>query len=305
MPASRGELETMSVQSMTGFARRSGEHEGSTWTWEVRSVNGRGLDVRCRLNGMEALEAQARQLVGKRLARGNVSVNLQVVRPVGTAQVRVNEAALQAVLAHLERLRGLDIEAAAPTLDGILALRGVLEPVEEPESEASLAARDAALLAGLDAALIDLVANRGREGEQLGALIAAHVDEIERLVGEAQGLAAVRPERIAERIKAQLEELLGDGAPVPPERLAQEIAMLAIKADVREELDRLAAHIDAARELIARPGAVGRQLDFLSQEFNREANTLCSKSADVALTRVGLALKHTIDQLREQVQNVE
>jgi uncharacterized protein (TIGR00255 family) len=295
----------MNLQSMTGFARRSGDHQGSTWTWEVRSVNGRGLDVRCRLNGMEALEAAARRLVAKHLNRGNVSVNLQIVRPVGTAQVRVNEAALQAVLGQLERLRALDIEATAPTLDGILALRGVLEPVEEPESDEVLAARDKALLDGLAAALADLVANRGREGAALAALIAGHVDEIERLVGEAQGLAAARPERIAERIRTQLDELLGGKSPVPDERLAQEVAMLAIKADVREELDRLTAHVAAARALLAKPGAVGRQLDFLSQEFNREANTLCSKSADVALTQVGLAMKHTIDQLREQVANVE
>lgn len=295
----------MGLQSMTGFARRSGDHQGSTWTWEVRSVNGRGLDVRCRLNGLEALEAEARQLVAKQLNRGNVSVNLQVVRPLGTAQVRVNEAALQAVLGHLERLRNLDIEAAAPTLDGILGLRGVLEPVEEPESEETLAARDKALLDGLKATLKDLVANRNREGQALTALVVGHVDEIERLVGEAQGMAAARPERIAERVKTQLDELLGGNSPVAPERLAQEVALLAIKADIREELDRLTAHVSAARELLAKSGAVGRQLDFLSQEFNREANTLCSKSADVALTQVGLAMKHTIDQLREQVANVE
>ena len=295
----------MGLQSMTGFARRSGDHQGSTWTWEVRSVNGRGLDVRCRLNGLEALEAEARQLVAKQLNRGNVSVNLQVVRPLGTAQVRVNEAALQAVLGHLERLRNLDIEAAAPTLDGILGLRGVLEPVEEPESEETLAARDKALLDGLKATLKDLVANRNREGQALTALVVGHVDEIERLVGEAQGMAAARPERIAERVKTQLAELLGGSSPVAPERLAQEVALLAIKADIREELDRLTAHVSAARELLAKSGAVGRQLDFLSQEFNREANTLCSKSADVALTQVGLAMKHTIDQLREQVANVE
>ncbi|MEQ9640522.1 MAG: YicC/YloC family endoribonuclease [Alphaproteobacteria bacterium] len=290
---------------MTGFARRSGEHDGSTWTWEVRSVNGRGLDVRCRLNGFEALEAVARQTVGKRFKRGSMSLNLQVVRAAGMSQVRVNEEVLQAVLAQLERLRELDVEATSATLDGILGLKGVLEQVDEPESEDEKVAREAALLKGLEAALGDLAGHRAHEGGQIAAIVADQLAEIERLTQEAQELAAVRPERIAERFRAQLDELLGGNSPIAEERLAQEIALLAIKADVREELDRLVAHIATARELLAKDGAVGRQLDFLAQEFNREANTLCSKSSDTTLTRVGLALKSTIDQFREQVQNVE
>ena len=180
-----------------------------------------------------------------------------------------------------------------------------MEQVDEPESEDEKAARESALLKGLEAALDDLAGHRAHEGGQIATIVEGQLAEIERLTAEAQGLAAVRPERIAERFRGQLDELLGGSSPVAEERLAQEIALLAIKADVREELDRLAAHIVTARDLLAKDGAVGRQLDFLAQEFNREANTLCSKSSDTALTRVGLALKTTIDQLREQVQNVE
>jgi uncharacterized protein (TIGR00255 family) len=295
----------VTIQSMTGFARSSGAHDGSTWTWELRSVNGRSLEVRSRLSGYDSLEAAVRSTVARRLRRGNVNVALQIARDPAEAQVRVNEAVLQAVLEQLAKLRALDVEAAAPTLDGILALKGVLETVEAPESEARRGEREAALLRDLETALAALVANRRQEGAQLAVAIGRHVDEIARLAAEAETLAAAQPDALRDRLQAQLDALLGASPPVPQERLAQELALLATKADVREELDRLRAHVCAAREMLAKGGAIGRQLDFLSQEFNREANTLCSKSADVALTRVGLALKGAIDQLREQVQNVE
>jgi uncharacterized protein (TIGR00255 family) len=289
---------------MTGFARAEGEAEGTAWTWELKSVNGRGLDVRCRVPaGCEALEAKARKLIGEGLTRGNVNANLQTALADGTAEVRVNWPVLDSLAAAAKRL---EQEYGVPpaSADGLLALRGVVEPVSEDGDETAVARREAAIIEGLAVALQALREARGDEGAALARIVVGQVDAIERLVGEAEACAGARPEAIRRRIQDQVNALLGGGT-VNEDRLAQEIALLVTKADIREELDRLRAHVAAARALLADGGAVGRKLDFLAQEFNREANTLCSKSQDTELTRVGIDLKTVIDQFREQAQNIE
>ncbi len=290
---------------MTGFARRDGADEAASWTWEVKSVNGRSLDVRARLPvGYESLDPAVRSAVAGACARGNVQVNLTIKRGSAPLQLQVNEALLEQALQLMDQLENRTT-AAPPRLDGILALRGILEAVEEEETAERQAARLEALQNDLAAVLAALVAMRAAEGARLLELARGHLDEIERLAGAARACAATQPETLRQRFKEQIALLLEESTGVAEERLAQELAILAGKADVREELDRLAAHVEAARELLARGGAIGRKLDFLCQEFNREANTLCSKSADVELTRIGLDLKSSIEQLREQVQNIE
>jgi uncharacterized protein (TIGR00255 family) len=272
----------------------------------VRSVNGRNLDMRARLPaGLEHLEAAARNEATKRFSRGNISATLTLERREGAAQLRLNRAALDQLIALASEYKGHGGVAPAQ-LDGLLAVRGVVEVVEAgAESEAERQAREVAVMASLGRALDELAIARGQEGRALAATLNAHLAEIEALVNEAATNAAAQPQGIRARILAQLTELLGADQPVAPERLAQEVAMMATRADVREELDRLRAHIVAAHKLLGEGGAVGRRLDFLSQEFNREANTLCSKSADIELTRTGLALKAVIDRLREQAANIE
>jgi len=290
---------------MTGFARRDGGDATVSWTWEVKSVNGRSLDVRARLpQGYESLDPIVRSAVTAACSRGNLQVNLSMKRGSAPLQLQVNEELLQQVLDLMARLEART-QAAPPRLDGILGLRGVLEAVEEEESPEDQEVRLAALREDLDAALQALLAMRAAEGARLLGMARGHLDEIERLSKAARSCAATQPETLRQRLKEQLAVLVEESTGVAEERLAQELAILAGKADVREELDRLAAHVEAARELLDQGGAVGRKLDFLCQEFNREANTLCSKSADVELTRIGLDLKSSIEQLREQIQNIE
>jgi len=296
----------VTIASMTGFARASAEALGRTVTWEARSVNGRGLDVRLRMPpGLDRLEGEIRSRAARKFDRGNVSLNLTIEAPASAPQLQINRAALDQILSLVADLSG-KVDAAAPRLDGLLGLRGVIETVAEaPLDEAAQAKVDAATLATLDKALDGLAIARRSEGKALFAVLGGILDEIGGLTGEAAANAATRPAAIKARLEAQIAELVGAGTPVAPERLAHEAALLAVKADVREELDRLGAHLTQARELFAKGGAVGRKLDFLCQEFNREANTLCSKSTDIALTRIGLALKTAIDRLREQSANVE
>jgi uncharacterized protein (TIGR00255 family) len=291
---------------MTGFARAAASDERFAWTWEARSVNGRSLDVRCRVAaGFDQLESPARSAASKLFNRGNINLTLGIERKGGAARVVINREVLDQVLALVKDLEG-KVNAAPPRLDGLLAVRGVVDTVEGvDEDEDARTARDTAVLKTLDAALQQLKAAREAEGRALAGTLAAHIDEIEALTREAGGLAAAQPAAMKARLEAQLAELLGSQPPLPAERLAQEVALLATRGDVREELDRLAAHIAAARALLSDKGAIGRRLEFLAQEFNREANTLCSKSADVALTQTGLALKAVIDRLREQAANVE
>jgi len=295
------------LSSMTGFARSEGQKDACAWTWELKSVNGRGLDVRCRMSpGFESLEQPARDRVAGRCRRGNVSVTLAVTWHKGDSGFRVNQAMLGELLAALPQIRLQVPEAGTPSIDGLLALRGVIEPIEEKLDDDQRRVLETAMLADLDRALEALAATRNDEGARLAAALAARLDDIERLTGAAEGLAATQPAAIRERLKTQVEELVADVPAIPEERLAQEAAILMTKADMREELDRLKAHEESARHLLkGADGAVGRKLDFLCQEFNREANTLCSKSQDVELTRIGIELKTAIDQLREQVQNIE
>ena len=290
---------------MTGFARAEGQHDGLGWAWELKSVNGRGLDIRTRApQGFESLEPLARQKLGEALKRGNVNVSLVVERRAGEAGIRINRAVLDQVLALQAELAG-KVDAAPPRLDSLLAVRGVVEAGEEEADEETRAARDADVLAGLEQAVKALVTSRLEEGARLAAMLTGHLDRIEELTTQAKALGSVQPEALKARLRQQVLELLEASPALNEDRLAQEAALLATKADIREELDRLAAHIAAARELMQAGSQIGRRFDFLCQEFNREANTLCSKSGDTELTRIGLELKAVIDQLKEQVQNVE
>jgi uncharacterized protein (TIGR00255 family) len=296
----------MTFASMTGFAESTGSHEGLRWRWEAKSVNSRSLDLRLRIPpGYDALEAPVRRLASERFLRGALQLSLSIETPEGVRGLAVDAAALASAV-RIAREVAAETGLAPARVDGLLALKGVIVsddgvPALDPIARGS---RDAAILESLGLAFDKLTKERGREGAKLAALLKSQVEEIERLVADAGQLAAAQPASLKARLQIQLKELL-DSNTVPEERLAQEVAFLAVKADVREELDRLTAHVQDAHGLIAQGKGVGRKLDFLAQEFNREANTLCSKSADIALTRNGLALKAVIDQFREQAQNVE
>lgn len=296
----------MAISSMTGFARTEGQAAGCSWTWEVRSVNGKGLEVRSRLPaGFEALEPRVREHVAATLKRGNVGANLTVTWIERPAGVRVNTEALHQIVALLPDIQRRLPGCRPPSPDGLLGLRGIIEIVDEQPTEETRAALDEAILDGLDRALGSLAAMRREEGGRMAAVLDGHLGRIAGLCREAEGLAAAQPAAIMARLVEQVGALVDTIPALPEDRLVQEVALLATKADLREELDRLKAHHEAARELVAADGPVGRKLEFLCQEFNREANTLCAKSADVQLTRVGIDIKATIDQLREQVQNIE
>ena len=293
----------MGVASMTGFARAQGEAPGTSWIWEVKSVNGRALDLRLRLApGFDAVEPELRAALAQRFRRGNISANLSLSRTTAPA-LRVNREALSQFVALINELTG-EVEAAPPRLDGLLALRGVVETVEN-EDEAVVEARRQAVLAGWSAALDQLAAARADEGARIGALLKSQLDEMAVLAAAAEGCAAAQPAAIRERLRTMLANLADLMPSMPEERVAQEVALLATRSDIREEIERLHAHIEQASELLQQDEAVGRRLDFLCQELNREANTLCSKSTDIELTRTGLSLKAVIEQFREQVQNIE
>jgi uncharacterized protein (TIGR00255 family) len=295
----------MSLNSMTGFSRLDGSACGQRWTWELRSVNGKGLDVRLRLPpGLDRLEIPARNRIAERLARGNVQVSLTLTREAGATTLRVNEEVLAAVLVAMNRIAE-KIDATAPTLDGILGIKGVLETAEVEDDEATRAALDVALLDGLTAAVDGLIAARASEGAAVTRVLTGHIDEIERLTAAAEACPARKPEAIRARLAEQVAALMDQVPSLDPQRLHQEAVLIATRADIREELDRLVAHVGEARRLMTGGGAVGRRLDFLAQEFNRESNTLCSKANDRELTTIGLDLKAVVDQLREQIQNIE
>ncbi len=298
--------DPMTLSSMTGFARAQGSHGELTWVWEARSVNGKGLDVRLRLPpGSDAVDQAARKAVADRFKRGNVNLTLTTTQHAGDVRYTVNEALLAQLVETADRWRSATVEA--PRMDGLLAVRGVLEPVTgEEETEDARAAREGALLTGLVEALDGLARARAEEGARLAEILTGHLDTMESLRTRAGSCEALRPEAVRARMQKQVADLL-EGVPdkVNEDRLMQELALLAVKGDVREELDRLSAHIQGARDMLAAGGVIGRRLEFLSQELNREANTLCSKSQDVALTRIGLDLKAVIDQFREQILNVE
>jgi uncharacterized protein (TIGR00255 family) len=292
---------------MTGFARHRGEAHGIAWVWEVKSVNGRGLDLRFRLpNGLDALEPQLREAMQRLIRRGNVSATLTLRRDETAATPTLDPAALEAALALIEEVRARIPDAPAPSAESVLALPGVLRPpTAEAEDEAVEEARRGAIAASFRAAVAALAEARRAEGARIGTVLAARLDEIEALVIAAESDAATQPAALREKLTTALRGLTDQVPQLPEERLAQEVALLAVRADLREELDRLHAHIAQARALLAEGALVGRRLDFLTQEFNREANTLCSKAAAPSLTATGLALKAAIEQFREQVQNLE
>jgi uncharacterized protein (TIGR00255 family) len=295
----------MFLHSMTGFARADGSAEGYRWTWEIRSVNGKGLDIRVRLSaGFERLDGPARERCVGRLARGNVQAALIVVGETAINRIRINEDVLSEVLAVMQNLAGR-IESRPPTLDGILAIRGVVEAADGTIDETTRERVDAEILASLDRALDDLVAARAREGEAIGVTLKTRLAEIGRLVRAAEASPARTPEVIRSRLAEQVAALLDATPALDPDRLYQEAVLLATKADIREEIDRLYAHVGAAVDLLSQGGPVGRRLDFLAQELNRETNTLCAKSNHREVTAIGLELKAVVDQLREQIQNLE
>ena len=296
----------MPLRSMTGFARGQGGGGTLAWHWELKSVNGRSLDVRMRLPpGSEFLEPAARDLCTKRLARGNVNATLTVTRTAGATVIKLNEPALLQVQAAAKRARELCPELTPATMDGMLAMRGVLEAGEATESEAEEAERGQAMLATLDKTLDALTADRAREGERLTRVLANQIKEIELHTLAAERSPSRSVERVQARLAEQVQRLAGSSPQLEPERLHQEAMLLAVKADIEEELQRLKSHIAEAESLLSSREPAGRKLDFLTQEFNREANTLCSKSNDTEITKTGLALKLVIDQMREQVQNIE
>jgi uncharacterized protein (TIGR00255 family) len=293
----------MGVSSMTGFARVDGESAGISWAWELKSVNGRSLDLRLRLPpGYDGLEAALRAELSGRLRRGSISANLTVNR-VAPPTIRVNREMLGRVVELIGELSA-EVEAAPPRLDGLIGLRGIIETVEDEPDEV-IEVRRAALLAAWRMALDRLAAARAEEGARLDTVLTRQLAELAGLVAAASACAAAQPEALRARLQQSLAAL-GDLVPgMPQDRVAQELALLVSRGDIREELDRLRAHIAQAGDLLAKGEGVGRQLDFLCQELNREANTLCSKSADIELTRIGLALKVAVEQFREQVQNLE
>ena len=293
----------MGITSMTGFARADGEQLGISWAWEIKSVNGKSLDLRLRLaTGFDPLEPQLRALLAQRFRRGNFSATLTVTRTAPTA-VRVNRETLAQLVALMNELAG-EIEAAPPRIDGLLALRGVVETVED-EPDAVLEERRHAVIESWANALDQLTLARAEEGARLAAVLHDQLAEMAALVKAAASFAAAQPMAIRDRLQTMLANIADLVPGMPEDRVAQEMALLVARSDIREELERLRAHLEQAADLLRQDEAVGRRLDFLCQELNREANTLCSKSADIELTRVGLSLKAAVEQFREQVQNIE
>jgi uncharacterized protein (TIGR00255 family) len=296
------------VNSMTGFAALKGNIDVAGWAWEVRSVNARGLDLRLRLpEGLDDLEAVVRKAFSAALSRGNVSINLRLFTEGGTGRMALDDGQLAVVLEALKNVENragdTGLHLTASTAADILALRGVMEMRDNRDDIQKDLVN--AMKAQVDEILASFVAARGSEGAALVAILTEQLGRVRGLVEEATIAARTRQAQVAENLQANIAAVLDNSEGVDEARLAQELAILAVKADVTEEIDRLRAHIDAADELLVAKGAVGRKFDFLMQEFNREANTLCSKSGSTELTSVGLDLKTVIDQMREQVQNVE
>ena len=295
----------MSIASMTGFARETGVTGSYQWAWELKTVNGRGLEVRVRTpSGLDAIGEEARGQILKALTRGQGQLNLSLSKASAAPKLRVNQDVLQSLLSAIGDLT-LPNNVKPASLDGLLSVRGVVElddDAADPSQDEGLAA---ALRAGIGTLIESLKAARLKEGQALAAVLGQQLDLISRLVDEAEAAPARQPDAIRTRLEAQIAELLDGKANLDPARLHQEAVLIAARADIREELDRLRAHVDAARSLLQEGGSVGRRLDFLAQEFGREANTLCAKANDVSLSRIGLELKAVIEQFREQVQNVE
>jgi uncharacterized protein (TIGR00255 family) len=299
------ETFTMALSSMTGFARSHGASGPYAFEWELKSVNAKGFDLRLRLpQGWDELEAHAKKRAGELLARGTVYANLNVKRTNATSTVRINEDVLNAVLKVAGQLAG-KIDAVAPSVDGLLGIKGVIEVAEPESNEEEDKAAKAAAAKAFDEALDNLVAMRRREGASLGQILSQRLEEIELLAGKAEAAPGRKPEAVRARLAEQVATLLEATDRFDADRLTQEALLLAAKADIREELDRITSHLAQARELIGKGGPIGRRLDFLAQEFHREVNTTCSKSNDLELTNTGLEMKGVVEQFREQVQNLE
>ena len=295
----------MALSSMTGFARSHGTSGPYAFEWELKSVNAKGFDLRMRLPpGWDELELFAKKRAGEVLSRGTVYANLNVRRSNPLSVVRINEEVLASIVKVAGVLAG-KIDAVAPSIDGLLGIKGVIEVVEPESNEDEDNAAKAAAGAAFDQALLDLVEMRQREGVTLGQILSQRMDEMERLATKAEAAPGRKAEAIKARLVDQIATLLEASDRFDADRLNQEALLIAAKADIREELDRIASHISQAREMIAKGGPIGRRLDFLAQEFNREVNTCCSKSNDVELTNTGLAMKNVVEQFREQVQNLE
>ncbi len=295
----------MALQSMTGFARREGTTGRWRWAWELRSVNGKGLDVRLRLPpGLERLEADVRRFVGEQFSRGNMQVSLSVSTSENRLETVLNQEALAAVLSLRDQLGGI-IDPAPLQLDTLLSIRGIIDFREPEDSEEAIVLRDAEIMDGLKAALSDLCLMRESEGNALARVLLDHIATIETLTQTVERDPSRSTSEIVAKLSAQVAMLMESAKTFDRDRLHAEAALLATKADLREEVDRLKAHVAAARDLLAKGGPVGRKLDFLAQEFNRESNTICSKSNAAAVTAAGIELKVVIDQFREQVQNLE
>jgi uncharacterized protein (TIGR00255 family) len=295
----------MALQSMTGFARLDGQNGRYQWAWELRSVNGKGLDVRLRLPaGFERLEAETRRLMSQHFTRGNIQVSLNIQVGEARVQAEVNQAALDAVMALRSQLAGL-IDPAPLRLDTLLSIRGIVDFKDSSDDPDVLEALDRDILQGLEKVALAMRSMREAEGAALEAVLRGQIDTVERLVSLVENDPSRSPDQIRARLEAQIAMMLDASTGLDRDRLHTEVALLATKADVREEIDRLKAHVAAARDLLAKGGPVGRKLDFLAQEFNRESNTICSKSNSAAVTAAGIELKVVIDQFREQVQNLE
>jgi len=295
----------MALSSMTGFARSHGASGPYSFEWELKSVNAKGLDLRLRLPpGWDELEAYAKKRAAELLARGTVYATLNVKRANAVSTIKINEDVLASVIKVASQLAAR-IDAVAPSIDGLLAIRGVVEVVEPESDEEEDKAARAAAAAAFDAALADLVTMRRREGVTLGQILSQRMDEVAALANKAEATPGRKPEAIRARLAEQVAVLLEASDRFDSDRLSQEALLMAAKADIREELDRIASHVAQARELIVKGGAVGRRLDFLAQEFHREVNTCCSKSIDIELTNTSLEMKNVVEQFREQVQNLE
>ena len=295
----------MALSSMTGFARGQGTAGSYVWNWEIKSVNAKGLDIRFRLPpGWDAVEVAVRKRAAEQLSRGTVYANLTVERKGTAPTVKVNEQVLTAILTAIKQVAD-KVDATAPSLDGILALKGVIEVSENDERPEDRRAAESAIIAGFDKLLADLVIMRRDEGATLGGLLTARLDEIASLAARAEAAPGRKAEAIKARLNEQVATLLSASQRFDSDRLHQEAILLATKADIREELDRLASHVVQARKMLEEGGPAGRRLDFLAQELNRESNTLTAKANDVELANIGLELKSVVEQFREQVQNLE
>lgn len=296
----------MAVSSMTGFARAADTHEEWSWSWELKSVNAKGLDVRTRLPmGFDGLEVATRGKLSKAFKRGSITAALTLRQSGGTTRYQVNRPHLDILVSESKRIAGENPDLAPASADGLLGLRGVIEVEDDDAVDQERAGLEGLLVTSLDEAITMLSTTRAEEGARLGLVLDEFIDHLASLLDEVAKTAELQPDIIKQRLKSQIEDLVSDIAALDPTRLEQEAAIIMTKADIREELDRFAAHIASVRELMAEGGPVGRRLDFLCQELNREANTICSKAHDTSVTRLGLDMKATVEQFREQVQNIE